>query len=417
MLSLLVSGLGFVACTVPGAHAGSRAWESNVKYSRAVQHEVAQARDLSFQPYGNNTDVIKSRNVSSYEPLPNAQYHYHNSSSQSIHRRWFGIEEGGLGSRFWPQGNIKVCFDETMWGAQSTEQILRGPLEEARGLWRDKGLDDDRDWFKWEVQDDLAWCRNRNNRPDFLLVTYAGPGVTNMATTPGMGPKLSTTNMDTPYERLGPRMVLSDVLTMGHRNVVANYAHEMGHSWGFHHEHQNPDWWAEGFSGEPRDDYFFGDGSFFCERLADYGAAVARIDASSLSDGDKAIEKRKICRKRADASGWEFAGGLNYLPVLSGAQWDKKKEPDWTSIMIYPSTAGNGNAGDGTGEAILLTKPNGDVIKPVTRPSSLDVEGLRKMYKGSPKKSIGKLLNRKGSQFFNKFKSVLGKDQDAGCLS
>lgn len=80
-------------------------------------------------------------------------------------------------------------------------------------------------------------------------------------------------------------MVLSNVLTMDHRNAVANYAHEMGHSWRFHHEHQNPDWWVEGWSGEPRDSYLFGDGSFFCERLSDYTNAVTRIDASTVLRG------------------------------------------------------------------------------------------------------------------------------------
>ncbi|KAI1403140.1 hypothetical protein F4819DRAFT_248204 [Hypoxylon fuscum] len=133
-----------------------------------------------------------------------AQYHYHNRSYQSIHRRWFGIEEDGITQRFGPQGNIKVCFEQVMRGSQSTEQILRGPLDETRGLWRDKGLDDDRDWFKWEVQDDVTGCSDRNNRPDFLLVIYAGPGVANMATTPWMGPKLSLDNLDNTYEKLCP---------------------------------------------------------------------------------------------------------------------------------------------------------------------------------------------------------------------
>ncbi|KAI0849132.1 hypothetical protein F5Y00DRAFT_74237 [Daldinia vernicosa] len=317
MFPLLVSGLGLIVFAVSGVYAGSRAWESNIRYSRAVQHEATQARDLSFQAYGNKTDAIKSRGISGYEQLPNAEYHYHNGSSRSIHRRWFGIAQDS-GSRFWPQGNIKVCFEQAVWGSdsKSTEEILRGPLEEARGLWRDKGLDDDEGWFKWDVQDDKKWCSDRYNRPNFLLVLYAGPGVTNMLTTAGMGPNLSPDNPDNTYEKLGPRMVLSDVLTMGHRNVVANYAHEMGHSWGLHHEHQNSDWWAEAWSGEPRSNYFFGDGSFFCERLADYAAAVARIDESNMSDFDKGKEKVKLCHNRDIAAYWSFAGGINYLPVL-----------------------------------------------------------------------------------------------------
>lgn len=125
-----------------------------------------------------------------------------------------------------------------MWGDKSTEQILRGPLDEARGLWRDKGLDDDQGWFKWDVQDDRTYCSDRENRGEFLLVMYAGVGVEDMATTPGTGSQLDPGNTQTSFENLGPRMRLSEPLTMGHRSVVTNYAHEMGHAWGFHHEHQ-----------------------------------------------------------------------------------------------------------------------------------------------------------------------------------
>lgn len=416
MLPSVLSGLGALALAASGVNAGSRAWESNIKHARAVHHETLLARDLAFQAYGNVSDAIKSRRTNDYDALPNAEYNYHNGSTRSIHKRWFGIEPDGGTLRLWPQGNIKVCFEDKMWGDKSTEKILRGPLEEARGLWKDKGVDDDRGWFKWDVQTDKTYCSDRNNRGDFLLVMYAGIGVEEMGTTPGMGPKLDAANQATSFEKLGPRMKLSDSLNMGHRNVVANYAHEMGHAWGFHHEHQNPDWWAQRWSGEERDTYFFGDGSFFCDRLSDYANAVAQVDATGYPDDLKAEFKRKLCTDRDIASRFQFTGGLNWLPVKEGTQFDKKREPDWTSIMIYPSTAGNGGAGDGKDNAIMLTKPDGDVIKPVTRVSSLDAEGLRKMYKGSPKKSIGRLISRKGSQFFNKFRQVESKDPDTACV-
>lgn len=105
-------------------------------------------------------------------------------------------------------------------------------------------------------------------------------------------------------------MILSDVLTMGHRNVVANYAHEMGHAWGFHHEHQNPDWWSEAWSEEYRKDYFFGEGSFFCERLSDYAEALARIDADTTkTPAEKGVLKRKMCYSRDSAIEAKFTGG------------------------------------------------------------------------------------------------------------
>lgn len=62
----------------------------------------------------------------------------------------------------------------------------------------------------------------------------------------------------------------------------------------------------------------------------------------------------------------------------------------------------------------MLQKPNGDVIIPVSKPSLLDVQGLKTMY-NKPIKNKLKLLNSKSSQFFNKFKSVRGEDPDTGC--
>lgn len=80
-----------------------------------------------------------------------------------------------------------------------------------------------------------------------------------------------------------------------------------------------------------------------------------------------------------------------------------------------PSTAGNGGLADSTDTAIMLQKPDGETIKPVSKPSLLDVEGLKKMY-NKPKPSLGKLLSSKTSQYFSKFKKVRAQDSDAGCI-
>lgn len=49
--------------------------------------------------------------------------------------------------------------------------------------------------------------------------------------------------------------------------------------------------------------------------------------------------------------------------------------------MIYPSFSGNADRGAGKDMAALLTKLNGDLMKPVTKLRHLDVEGLKRMYK------------------------------------
>lgn len=218
--SLSTTALLSLALAIAGVEAGSRAWESSVKYARTAEMEAIHARDLAFQAHGNGT-TLSGRGISratTRDAPPSSQHD----------KRWIGIKPDGATLRLWPQGNIKVCFEQQTWPSGSTtEDILRPSLASARGLWRDRNLDDRDGWFQFEFVADAAWCNDRANRPDYLLVMYAGPNVQNMATTPGMGPKLDTANTR-PIEDLGPKMMLSDVLTMGHKNVVANFAHEMG---------------------------------------------------------------------------------------------------------------------------------------------------------------------------------------------
>ncbi|KAK7969464.1 hypothetical protein PG996_002095 [Apiospora saccharicola] len=179
MLAALVSGVAVIVFGTAGVNAGNRAWESNINYARAVHHETIQTRDVTLESYGNASDVTRSRSIGTLGPAPpNAQYHFDNGSSRSVHKRWFGVDTNIDGrAALWPQGNIKVCFEQAMWGSRMTEEMLRGPLKEARNLWRDKGLDDNNGWFNWEVVDNKERCSDRQNQPEFLLVMYAGPNV------------------------------------------------------------------------------------------------------------------------------------------------------------------------------------------------------------------------------------------------
>ncbi|KAH9434704.1 hypothetical protein MCOR27_007938 [Pyricularia oryzae] len=106
----------------------------------------------------------------------------------------------------------------------------------------------------------------------------------------------------------------------------------MGHTWGLYHEHQNPAWWPEYYTEESVAD----------DRPEGKAAPTGRF-------GD--------------------------------AQWGTtRREPDWASVMIYPSFSGNADRGAGKDMAALLTKPSGDLMKLVTKLGHLDVEGLKRMY-------------------------------------
>ncbi|EEP82319.1 predicted protein [Uncinocarpus reesii 1704] len=247
-----------------------------------------------------------------WEPKVAEDLHNSTGSVQNHHlgKRWY-IIEADPSHKLWPRGNIKVCFQARSHAheggvTKTTEEILRGRLEGARKLWRDAGLDDHDGWFEFEflpVNDPL--CHDESRRKEFLLVIYAGYDVEIMGTTPG---KRTTLKTDVSFDKSGPSMTLSDSLEMGMKNVVANFAHEMGH--------------------------LFGDGNFECESLSDYEAAKERVIARSKGNTET-IKKNLLamCKDQATANLFEFTGAMNWLP-LQFATGPDRNVPDWDSIMI-----------------------------------------------------------------------------------
>ena len=92
------------------------------------------------------------------------------------------------------------------------------------------------------------------------------------------------------------------------------------------------------------------------------------------------------------------------------------KDQQVTNRATDPSNAG-GKVDPVTGQKLnVLTKLNGDLIDPVSKPSKRDVAGLKKMY-GVRSGILGKLLNDKANPFKNMFESLRKKDPDSGCSS
>jgi len=106
------------------------------------------------------------------------------------------------------------------------------------------------------------------------------------------------------------------------------------HAWGLHHEHQNPKWWNEKFSGVERDNFFFSEDNFHCENLADFDDIMRPY--ANLPEWDRRAYRNEICQDRAKASRSRFAGGFNYIPITDEPSTvdDGRNEPDWQSIML-----------------------------------------------------------------------------------
>ncbi|KAM5473834.1 hypothetical protein MferCBS49748_000800 [Microsporum ferrugineum] len=364
-----------ITLTFPGVLGGNQAWETSIKLG-GVQSPLDPALPVD------NTTVIAD-----------------------LHRAKRALSivpgSGNADRHIWPNMNIPYCFEHKSWpdrGGKSTKEILFNDLVEARDLWYQQGLPES---FKWTELNDYA-CSS-SQRSDYLLIQFNTEG------------RLSSTVGKPPIDSLnpGPRMLLSDSVEVGMLNVVANYAHEMGHVWGLYHEHQNQAYWGSPYSASGGS--VFGMNNFHCENLNDYEATVARV-TNAYPAWQVGNIVRDFCRFRANAEDVRFSAS-DYLPwVNTQVLADSNTNVDWDSIMIYPSGAGGkGSASPGNDQRMaVLTKPNGDLIPINLKPSARDIAALKKLY--SYKSSV--VLNFLGSsknKLKQTFDKIRKKDPDNIC--
>ncbi|KAM5467393.1 hypothetical protein MauCBS54593_005361 [Microsporum audouinii] len=269
--------------------------------------------------------------------------------------------------RIWPNMNVLYCFEKKTWpdrGGKSTKEILFNDLVEARDLWYQQGLPES---FKWTELDDNA-C-NTFKRSEYLRIEFNTEGM--LSSTVGVQPSDPLSE--------GPRMLLSDSLEVGMLNVVVNYAHEIGHVWGLHHEHQNQAYWESKYS--PSGGSIFGMNNFHCENLKDYDDVAFRV-SNGVEEWEAKKRLENICTMRSFARYWRSSAS-DYLPLTDiQVLADSTTNVDWESIMIYPSGAGGkGSASPGNDERMaVLTKPDGSLIPINLKPSARDIAALKKLY-------------------------------------
>jgi len=204
----------------------------------------------------------------------------------------------------------------------------------------------------------------------------------------------------------GPTLELDQGMTVAGLQPESIFAHEIGHVWGLFHEHQNPAFWPKRYQQQYQfDGKVFGEelGSFNCKAINGYADAEARARAAANpAKGSADAEAASICVEFWQAVEYKFAG-YDFLPRPGVVAEDMTSmaqtvdNVDWESIMLYSSLHG----GD-----LVLTKPDGDLIIPYSKPSELDVQGIQKLYGGTYALGSLRLLNQPSNTQNAAFKKI-----------
>jgi hypothetical protein len=191
VLAVVIASLGTPALC------GSRAWESG----------------LTLRPLDKPSLDPIPVDVAGYAIRANA------SDGGGLRKRYFAVApgQGTKPSRLWPDKTISYCYD-----SEASRAAIEEPLKAAIQVWHAAGLH--RDVYKWvKVADPGTACTNNAQRGKILVISHNNEG--RLSTTLAL-PFLDGRDRDVS----GPTMQLSAVDTVGQLNIVANFAHEIGHA-------------------------------------------------------------------------------------------------------------------------------------------------------------------------------------------
>lgn len=250
------------------------------------------------------------------------------NDNAALQKRYFHVNPDanirGYEATVWPDKTIRVCYRD-----RATKDKFHLDLMAAHQIWVRAGLGED---FRIEAASD-ADCADQEKLKDCLLVSTGD----SLATTPGFPTEDSFRRKS---GNRGPEMSLSDDQTIGMLSKVPNYAHELGHSIGLYHEHQNPNFWATG------DQIKYAEGgtvfgpsnnnNWRCQNLKDYTSAVIGLVVQNPR-GQQNVDRSDLCKDWAYAKSAGFSAG-EYLPMPASLGFSQPGKTggdvDWKSIMI-----------------------------------------------------------------------------------
>ncbi|KAJ0340496.1 hypothetical protein COL922a_003304 [Colletotrichum nupharicola] len=355
----------FAAVLAHGVIAGSRMWEAPLHYP-----SVDAPVEITLSLEGVNVTQVSTQSFNSTE------------------KRWVTIKDGGaqgesrLLSHFkWPDKKIRFHFE-----TEEAKQKLELYLDAANALWSAAGLPDE---FTYEEVTSEADYQAKKGK--ILLVKY------NDRNYLGTSLGLPTQDDDGP----SPVMDLCDSEKIGTLNIVVNFAHELGHAWGLHHEHQNPQFWTSPYTATKGDRVQFGSGygEFHCESLSDSEATKTRLIAQ-YGEGEGNARLRQSCEKRIHATQNDFRGAMEWLPLHFSEDFAARGRPPGRTLM--------------TDAPLILTRAGGKELDYNTAPSEQDVQGIRKLY-GVPRKTYKSLFSELKDPNNSRFTEERRKDEGTGC--
>ncbi|KAI9719098.1 MAG: hypothetical protein M1812_003728 [Candelaria pacifica] len=229
------------------------------------------------------------------------------------------------GRQAWPDHTLAYCFAN-----DDSKDKLEGLVKDGFDEWKKAG-----DIHKLSIKHEDHCDAHKH-----LIISYAKG---QMRTTVGYLSGETTMKFDPEAKGYGDKQI--------------NMAHELGHAFGFFHEHQRPD--AKNHV------------KFDCENLKDYEAILKKEN-----NNKEAVQK--LCENAYDATLQQFSAA-EFAP-LAEMGLDESGDFDVESIMRYNSNIGGKKLiGIGPRKSVL-TKLDGKDLDDIKKVSKKDLDRLNDIY-------------------------------------
>ncbi|PWY86629.1 hypothetical protein BO94DRAFT_535770 [Aspergillus sclerotioniger CBS 115572] len=257
----------------------------------------------------------------------------------------------GLGSHFWPESTIPLCYE-----SDDTRNIFHDILWAAMRLWYAAGLPERFRLLEINGQSctDKPWESLYVKQTRDLFSSDIGMPMVNMEGTP-FYPPVNKPTLHVFINRANMQWTIKQV------------AHELGHSFGLLHEHQDPSFW-----GLHSTERVF---KFNCIYLVDFNEVTKDLSVEEIWG------IHGVCKDQRQANSVGFRAA-DWLPeqgeiYSSHWWWADASMVDWDSIMLYQSFS---DTIDYDNKPVLSRYSDAWTWGPNWSPSVGDVAALKTIY-------------------------------------
>ncbi|KAI9704277.1 MAG: hypothetical protein M1836_007138 [Candelina mexicana] len=239
----------------------------------------------------------------------------------------------------WPNHLVRYCFKDV-----DTDRALNGLVVSAWNLWRNAGHINLLDIQK------VGDCKTHINGYYPLRIVRN----TNHILRTSLGAKPGPDDRDgNPVNYL--RFDSTNVRNIGFQDNIINMAHELGHAFGLHHEHQRTD----------AHDHI----RFVCENLEHYEEKKK-----------KGEDMHDLCTSKMAADAAKFEAG-DFIPLAQLVGLNQSQAYDPKSIMHYGTYFGSKSKHFWPKKKVLTDLKGKELAFQATKPSEMDIERINWLYR------------------------------------